>query len=100
MLCVCSLTSRNSALPAEGTESTDIRAVAKPTAPSRPRGTGKLLSNVNGIGLALLRLEHLEGVQAGHLDLELGSKGAGRKIVHWWPDWWPHRPDSHPEESE
>ena len=66
----------------------------------RPRGTGRLLSNTHGVGLALLRLEHVHGVNAGDLSLEVEAEDAGEKIsvVPWTPDGWPTmpEPDAHP----
>ena len=65
---------------------------------ARPRGTGKLLSTVNNVGLALLRLEHVEGLEKGDLKFELlsgevGASGNGDGtswlVTPWWPDWWP-----------
>jgi len=65
---------------------------------ARPRGTGKLLSTVNDVGLALLRLEHVEGLEKGDLKFELLSgevdaSGNGDDtswfVKPWWPDWWP-----------
>ena len=64
---------------------------------ARPRGTGKLLSTVKGVGLALLRLEHVEGLEKGDLKFELlgrevgGSDNDGTPwlVTPWWPDWWP-----------
>lgn len=80
----------------------DVRASAtgtpadgKPT--PRPRGVGKLLSTYDGRGLALLRLEHVDGVRRGEIKLELNventdSSGGNRWIVSPnWPDWWPRR---------
>ncbi|KAF8897474.1 Aminomethyltransferase folate-binding domain-containing protein [Infundibulicybe gibba] len=75
----------------------DIRAT--PTTQSetrtpRPRGTGKLLTSMQGVGLALLRLEHVEGVEKGGLKFEVEIPDGEEKktwgISHWWPDWWPH----------
>jgi hypothetical protein len=65
---------------------------------ARPRGSGKLLSTVKDVGLALLRLEHVEGLENGDLKFELqggevGASGDGRDtqwlVTPWWPDWWP-----------
>jgi len=65
---------------------------------ARPRGTGKLLSTVNDVGLALVRLEHVEGLEKGDLKFELlmgeiggsgGGDGAPWLVTPWWPDWWP-----------
>jgi folate-binding protein YgfZ len=65
---------------------------------ARPRGTGKLLSTINDVGLALLRLEHVEGLEKGGLKFELlsgevGGSGNGDGtswlVTPWWPDWWP-----------
>ncbi|KAJ1311370.1 hypothetical protein OPQ81_009863 [Rhizoctonia solani] len=61
--------------------------------PTRPRGTGTLLSNIHGVGLALLRLEHVEGVERGELVMsftQMGDKGPESWIVQpkrpvWWP---------------
>ncbi|KAH9007105.1 Aminomethyltransferase folate-binding domain-containing protein [Lactarius hatsudake] len=61
----------------------------------RPRGTGKLLSTLRGVGLALLRLEHVEGLEKGDLKFELVDEGAVASndntsfVTPWWPDWWP-----------
>jgi folate-binding Fe-S cluster repair protein YgfZ len=63
---------------------------------ARPRGTGKLLSTVNGVGLALLRLAHVDGFERGDVKFELlgGEVGAPDNdtkwlLSPWWPDWWP-----------
>jgi len=65
---------------------------------ARPRGTGKLLSTVNDVGLALLRLEHVDGLEKGDLKFELLSgevdasgngDGTSWLVKPWWPDWWP-----------
>ncbi|KAG6812316.1 hypothetical protein H0H92_003400 [Tricholoma furcatifolium] len=62
----------------------------------RPRGTGKLLSSCQGIGLALLRLEQVKAAERGELSMRLDVEnglGAGSWTVsHWWPDWWPQPP--------
>jgi len=51
--------------------------------------------------LALLRLEHVEGVARGKLELglEFEEEGEGKEkivkkwgVTSWWPDWWPTRP--------
>ena len=60
----------------------------------RPRGTGKLLSSIGNIGLALLRLEHVEGVNRGltTLYMEVGTEGYERqtwRVVNSWPAGWP-----------
>ncbi|CAE7093006.1 unnamed protein product [Rhizoctonia solani] len=61
--------------------------------PTRPRGTGTLLSNVHGVGLALLRLEHVEGVERGELVMnfaQMGEKGTESWVVlPKRPVWWP-----------
>ena len=65
---------------------------------ARPRGTGKLLSTVNDVGLALLRLEHVEGLERGDLKFELLGGEVGTPVddaqwlvTPWWPDWWPKK---------
>ncbi|KIM46253.1 hypothetical protein M413DRAFT_441333 [Hebeloma cylindrosporum] len=68
----------------------------------RPRGTGKLLSTHKGVGLALLRMEHVSGVQQGDLRLEFEVSNAGDKTSTWiaspwWPDWWPQEPQQRVE---
>lgn len=83
-------------------EHCDIRAVVKQPAQDsqsrpRPRGTSKLLSTSQGVGLALLRLEHVEGAERGNLTLqaEIGDGEQERRcwsVSPWWPDWWPHKP--------
>ena len=78
----------------------DIKAVNKSTpaegAPrTRPRGTGKLLSTTHGVGLALLRLEHVSAVEEGRADLEFelpsqdGNSNSKYTVRPWTPDWWP-----------
>jgi hypothetical protein len=66
----------------------------------RPRGTGKLLSSTQGVGLALLRLEHVDGASRGELRLGFEfEEGNGAEemvtrkwgVTSWWPDWWPTR---------
>ncbi|KAI0036503.1 hypothetical protein K488DRAFT_41088 [Vararia minispora EC-137] len=78
----------------------DIRA--SPTHPPaegripRPRGTGRLLSNIHGIGLALLRLEHVDGAARGDLQLQITSDVQGGQestesiyVIPWRPSGWP-----------
>ncbi|KAE9410419.1 Aminomethyltransferase folate-binding domain-containing protein [Gymnopus androsaceus JB14] len=48
----------------------------------RPRGSGKLLSTSHGIGLALLRAEHLNFTS---------ENGTSWSVIPWWPEWWPQR---------
>ncbi|KAJ7129754.1 Aminomethyltransferase folate-binding domain-containing protein [Mycena epipterygia] len=78
----------------------DIRSVAthsndedKPR--PRPRGNGKLLSSSNGLGLALLRMEHVEAAEQGTLAFSMDVETEGAKtnwgVSHWRPDWWPRR---------
>lgn len=73
----------------------DIKAVsANPDRQGpRPRGTGKLLSSHGGVGLALLRLEHVAAVERGDLQLEFevadGDKTYKWSVSPWWPHWWP-----------
>ncbi|KDQ10010.1 hypothetical protein BOTBODRAFT_36633 [Botryobasidium botryosum FD-172 SS1] len=61
----------------------------------RPRGTGKLLTTIEhdggAVGLALMRLEHVEGVERGQLRMEIGSlEGQGPWGVECLkPTWWP-----------
>ncbi|KAH9947278.1 Aminomethyltransferase folate-binding domain-containing protein [Amylocystis lapponica] len=59
---------------------------------TRPRGSGRLLSNTQGVGLALLRLEHIRAVQNGAASFEFETGEDEKttwKVAHWWPDWWP-----------
>lgn len=63
-------------------------------ADTRLRGTGKLLSSQKEVGLALLRLEHVAGVQRGEIKLELetfteGDQKTSCTVIPFWPDWWP-----------
>ncbi|KAG9103283.1 ccr4 associated factor [Ceratobasidium sp. 370] len=66
--------------------------------PTRPRGTGTLLSNFNGFGLALLRLEHAEGVERGELAMSLvlpDDQQGGKWVVRpQRPKWWPVAPEN------
>jgi hypothetical protein len=56
-----------------------------------------LLSTFRGVGLALLRLEHVEGLEKGDLMFELVDEGVVASnnntppsfVTPWWPDWWP-----------
>lgn len=57
----------------------------------KPRGTSKLLNSVKGIGLALLRTDHLEAVDNGGVVLVIGEGPERRGVSYWHPDWWPHR---------
>jgi transferase CAF17, mitochondrial len=58
----------------------------------RPRRTGKLLTNTpQGVGLALLRVEHADAQQRGTVRLEFEAKGSKWELKSWWPDWWPRR---------
>lgn len=57
----------------------------------KPRGTGKLLNSVRGVGLALLRTDHLEAVDKGGVGLVIGEGAEQMRISHWYPNWWPHR---------
>jgi hypothetical protein len=63
----------------------------------RPRGHGRLLTSHDGVGLALMRLEHIEGVEKGDYKLELhvrhGDSTETWRVSHWWPDWWPQKPE-------
>ena len=57
-----------------------------------------------GVGLALLRMEHISGAHKGDLRLELEVSNAGDKTSTWvaspwWPDCWPREPQK-PLESE
>ena len=56
----------------------------------KPRGTGQLLNSVKGIGLALLRTDHLEAVDKGWVGLVIGEGAEQRRVSYWYPDWWPH----------
>ena len=61
----------------------------------KPRGTGKLLSSVKGVGMALLRTDHLEAVDKGGVGLVIGEGAEQRRVSYWYPDWWPHRVEEH-----
>ncbi|KAH7100661.1 Aminomethyltransferase folate-binding domain-containing protein [Auriculariales sp. MPI-PUGE-AT-0066] len=62
----------------------------------KPRPSGKLLTAIpwNGAfaGLALLRLEHLDAVERGELDLSMSTEtGSSWSVRHHWPKWFPKR---------
>ncbi|KAH9894325.1 Aminomethyltransferase folate-binding domain-containing protein [Cubamyces lactineus] len=60
----------------------------------RPRGTGKLLSSVRGVGLALLRLEQVEAVKQGRAKfITTNEEGQEWGVTPYWPDWWPPQPE-------
>ena len=66
---------------------------------TRPRGMGKLLSVQKEVGLALLRLEHVAGVERGEIKLELeipteGDQQESCSVIPFWPKWWPGEPPS------
>jgi folate-binding protein YgfZ len=90
-------------LPSVDIHASIIRSPTDDRPTPRPRGTGKLLSSTQGVGLALLRLEHVEGAMSGELRLgfefeEDGGPAEEEKfkrnwgVTSWWPDWWPERP--------
>ncbi|ETW84361.1 hypothetical protein HETIRDRAFT_314149 [Heterobasidion irregulare TC 32-1] len=77
----------------------DIRASLTHPPPEgrlvRPRGSGKLLSTAKGVGLALLRLEHVQGLMKGDIKFEVaGTKGESAEagegeswhVTPWWPN--------------
>ncbi|CAE6504981.1 unnamed protein product [Rhizoctonia solani] len=80
-------------LPVQTSIQAERLAGSSPTNSTRPRGTGTLLSNAHGVGLALLRLEHVEGVGRGELVMsfaQMGDKGSESWIVlPKRPAWWP-----------
>ena len=60
----------------------------------RFRGTGRLLSTTQGVGLAVLRLEQVEAVEQGRARFIL-SAGEGQPLwqaTPYRPDWWPNPP--------
>lgn len=66
-----------------------IQADGEPPSP-RPRGSGKLLSSANGVGLALLRLEHVLAAENGKASFEVElEEGKGLSLSAYRPDWWP-----------
>ncbi|KAH8118455.1 Aminomethyltransferase folate-binding domain-containing protein [Phellopilus nigrolimitatus] len=77
----------------------DVRAVFSEASTSprpRIRGTGKLLSTTQGVGLALMRLEHVDLVEKGLMKFQIESgetEPESEKTIwnvsHWWPEWWP-----------
>ncbi|KAG6872797.1 hypothetical protein C0995_006526 [Termitomyces sp. Mi166 len=75
--------------------STRIRSPDDTRSLPRARGTGKLLTSTQGIGLALLRLEQVEATEQGELSLgcsvESGPSQGTWEIHHYWPNWWPRR---------
>ncbi|KAL1739231.1 hypothetical protein HDZ31DRAFT_69155 [Schizophyllum fasciatum] len=80
--------------------SSDSPSPAPPKRTPRPRGTGRLLSNTHGVGLALLRLEQVRGAEEGALrfELDVPTSGDGSEVTqieasHWWPHWWPRAPE-------
>lgn len=76
----------------------DIKPVPISSGP-RPRGTGKLLCTHRGVGLALLRLEHVAGWERGNLKLELEDEGKKWEVRPRWPEWWPGKFDDRSRES-
>lgn len=76
--------------------------------PIRPKASGRLLSNVDGRGLALLRLEQVEtvlrgeGIMAVKVEVEEGSQGEQPASEPVWGvrprmvEWWPVKPPPSP----
>ncbi|KAK2466161.1 hypothetical protein APHAL10511_001803 [Amanita phalloides] len=58
----------------------------------RPRSSGKLLTSLQGVGLALLRLEHVEAVMKGNMQLQFVDKEKTWAVTPRWPSWWPRQP--------
>ena len=60
----------------------------------RPRGTGRLLSSSQGIGLAILRLEQMEAVERGKARFTITTGDGQQKwqVTPYWPDWRPQAP--------
>lgn len=85
-------------LPGQDIRPSVIQRTGESGSVPKPRGSGKLLSSAQGLGLALLRLEHVEGVQKGDLRLEFeaanGQDMVTKAVSPWWPDWWPKQPAS------
>ncbi|GJE84610.1 aminomethyltransferase folate-binding domain-containing protein [Phanerochaete sordida] len=78
---------------------TDIRVRAIASSPDgarkpRPRGTGKLLSSIDGVGLALLRLEQASAVEKGESEFYVDAtaddgSSISVPVSSWRPEWWP-----------
>ena len=75
---------------------TDIRTVQSESAETRTRtrGTGKILTTTQGVGLALMRLEQVDAVEEDLMSFEVEytddrETKIRQKVSHWWPDWWP-----------
>lgn len=70
----------------------------------RPRGTGKLLSTTHGVGLAMLRLEHVDAFQRGEIQLTFESEETGDStksiwgVTPWRPSWWPSLSAENPKD--
>jgi folate-binding Fe-S cluster repair protein YgfZ len=58
--------------------------------PARTRSAGKLLTRLEGFGLALLRLDQVQAAQDGKLHIQ--SDDGKVRAVPWRPDWWPEPP--------
>lgn len=68
----------------------------------RPRASGKLLTSIQGVGLALLRLEQVESVEKGDakfiVEQKDGETTSMWNITPWRPAWWPAVPPEAEEE--
>ncbi|TEB30196.1 Aminomethyltransferase folate-binding domain-containing protein [Coprinellus micaceus] len=88
-------------LPSPFTPGLDVKPISEGERKGpRPRGTGKLLSTTTqGVGLALLRLEHALAARAGELRLEVTEPSTGEvyRVTPWAPSWWP-APEEAPAE--
>jgi transferase CAF17, mitochondrial len=69
----------------------------------RIRGSGKLLTAFQGLGLALLRSEQVEAVVQGQADLKVQSESVGidvaLKVQPWWPEAWPTQTELTPNQN-
>jgi len=84
------MTIRNTIPPPLLPENAEIKPITKDDTIRKPRGTGKLLSLTKGIGLALLRLEHISAVENGEIQLQVDAESRKVNVVPYWPDWWPN----------
>lgn len=63
----------------------DIRLVSG----ERSRSAGRLLGGMHNIALALVRLEHMEKVNAGGASFEVAAAGGNCALHAFRPHWWP-----------
>lgn len=86
------MSDRGTTLPESFPPGTPIQTTITASDPPRPkpRGSGKLLTTIDDVGLALLRIEHVDSVQVGEMGMEIVStEGEKARVLPRRLGWWP-----------